>query len=270
SLLLTSAVPGSKRIESTYLCIGSGKNGIGEQLGFEIRALTCPNSDDPMRELAKGAAAVFALLLEANTLSVVSTWLGTLERKLQDCFYAFVEEHLSPTMIQGSLLEVVSKNSTGQSSFNVNENYHVSVSIPRSCIKLTYTMDDVRSSINIEFKSGFPLRPPVVMPENLRGCGVSSGELHAWMLKMSALLFGGSVNVWKCVMLFGRNMDEHFAGKEPCPICFSIVSATTNRLPDMRCAVCRNSLFHSDCLFSWWSSSGRTQCPLCKSPWVAR
>ncbi|CBH17449.1 hypothetical protein, conserved [Trypanosoma brucei gambiense DAL972] len=269
ALLLSPAVPGSKRVENTYLCNGNGSSGAGEQLGFEIIALTRPNAADPMRELAKGAAAVFALLLQSSTLSIVKSWLETVERKLQDYFYTFVEEHLSPCLIRESLLMVLSKNPTGGSTFDVNERYTVSVCTLRNRITLKYTVEDTDSTVHIEFKPDFPLRPPVVTCEKTRGCGVSADKWHVWMRKMTVLLFGGSSNVWDCVMLFGRNMDEHFSGKDPCPICFAIVSASSNRLPDMQCAVCRNSAIHSDCLYSWWATGGRTVCPLCRSPWVA-
>ncbi|KEG14341.1 putative zinc finger protein [Trypanosoma grayi] len=267
SLLLTSAVPGTKRIDDTYLC-SSAKRG-GENLGFETAALTRAGDVEPMRELAKGAAAVFALLLQSNTLSFVKSWLDTIERKLQDLFYTFVDDHISPILIQESLFTVLGKSPSGGSTFEVNENYNVTVSLPNKLIKLKYTMEDASVTVQIAFPSAFPLRLPTVTYESGRDCGVSTDKWRSWMLKMTVLLFGGSANVWECVTLFGRNMDAHFSGQEPCPICFAVVSAVSHRLPDMRCAVCRNSALHSDCLYAWWTNSGQTVCPLCRSPWVA-
>ncbi|KAH9597309.1 hypothetical protein LSM04_008777 [Trypanosoma melophagium] len=266
SLLLTPAVPGNKRLDGTYLCT-SVKLG-GENLGFETAALTRPNATNPMKELAKGAAAVFALLLQGNTLSLVKSWLETIERKLQDSFFTFVEDHVSPFLIQESLLAVLAKSPSGETTFDVNENYTISVSLAKHLITLKYTMEDASVTVKITFPTAFPLRLPTVTFESGRDCGVSTERWRAWMLKMTVLLFGGSANVWECVTLFGRNMDAHFAGHEPCPICFAVVSAISHRLPDMRCAVCRNSALHSDCLYAWWANSGQTVCPLCRSPWV--
>ncbi|RNC56691.1 hypothetical protein TcCL_ESM05761 [Trypanosoma cruzi] len=267
SLLLTPAVPGSRRLEGTYLC--STPKAGGEHLGFETVALTRPNSAEPMKELAKGAAACFALLLQSSMLSVVKSWLETIERKLQDLFYAVVERHISPLLIQESLLTVLGRSPSGESTFDVNENYNIAVSIPKKLITLKYTMEEASVMVKIEIPSAFPLKPPAVTFESGKGCGVSTDKWRSWMLKMTVLLFGGSANVWECVTLFGRNMDAHFSGQEPCPICFAVVSAVDNRLPDMRCAVCRNAALHSYCLYSWWANSGQTVCPLCRSPWVS-
>ncbi|RNF12462.1 hypothetical protein TraAM80_00314 [Trypanosoma rangeli] len=267
SLLLTPVVPGNKRLDGTYLCTTTKTS--GEHLGFETVALTRPNAAEPMKELAKGAAAVFALLLQSNTLSVVKSWLETIERKLQDLFYVFVEEHVSPMLIQESLLTVLSRSPTGEPTFDVNENYNVTVSMPKKLITLRYTMEDASVMVQIEIPAAFPLKPPMVTFESGKGCGVSTEKWRAWMLKMTILLFGGSANIWECVTVFGRNMDAHFSGQEPCPICFSVVSAVDHRLPDMQCAVCRNAALHSYCLYAWWANSGQTVCPLCRSPWVS-
>ncbi|RNF17794.1 uncharacterized protein Tco025E_04704 [Trypanosoma conorhini] len=267
SLLLTPVVPGNKRLDGTYLC--STTKSSGEHLGFETVALTRTNAAEPMKELAKGAAAVFALLLQSNTLPVVKSWLETIERKLQDLFYVFVEEHVSPLLVQESLLTVLGRSPTGEPTFDVNENYSVAVSMPKNLITLRYTMEDASVMVQIEIPAAFPLKPPVVTFESGKGCGVSTEKWRAWMLKMTVLLFGGSANVWECVTLFGRNMDAHFSGQEPCPICFAVVSAVDHRLPDMQCAVCRNAALHSYCLYAWWANGGQTVCPLCRSPWVS-
>lgn len=268
SLLLARAVPGSgARLDGTFLCT-SCKAG-GENLGFETVALTRPNAPDPMKELAKGAAATFALLLQSSALPIVKNWLETIEEKLMNLFYTFVETHVSPLLVQESLLAVLGKSASGQPTFDVNENYTVSVSLAKKRITLKYTMEDASVAVQIAFPGAFPLKNPTVTHDTRNECGVSMEKWRSWMLKMTGLLFGGSSNIWECVTLFGRNLDGHFAGQEPCPICFAVVSAVGNRLPDMRCGVCRNAAFHSSCLNAWWANSKQTVCPLCRSSWVS-
>ncbi|RNC47825.1 putative zinc finger protein [Trypanosoma cruzi] len=155
-----------------------------------------------MKELAKGAAACFALLLQSSMLSVVKSWLETIERKLQDLFYAVVERHISPLLIQESLLTVLGRSPSGESTFDVNENYNIAVSIPKKLITLKYTMEEASVMVKIEIPSAFPLKPPAVTFESGKGCGVSTDKWRSWMLKMTVLLFGGSANVWECVTLF--------------------------------------------------------------------
>lgn len=65
-------------------------------------------------------------------------------------------------------------------------------------------------------------------------------------------------------MLWHDNLEKEFAGIEECSICYYIIHSKTKKLPTMPCKTCRKR-FHSDCIYRWFQSSQKSECPLCKS-----
>lgn len=274
ALLFTPYVNRKKggRVEDTFIGSaigGNDGNPFAGMLGFEVVALTRTDAADAMAQLARGAASVFTLLLSGPTLSFVKDWIETLERKMQALLFDFVQVYVSPTLIQENLLAVLSHSPDGATTFNISEEMSVHVSLSQRVIDLLYEMEDAKVSVSISFPPAYPLRKPTVDFGSGRDCGISTEKWRSWMLKMTAMLFGGSSDIWDCVELFRRNLHAHLGGQEPCPICFAVVSAVNHKLPDMRCSVCHNSAFHSNCLYTWWANGGQHICPLCRSPWIS-
>ena len=56
------------------------------------------------------------------------------------------------------------------------------------------------------------------------------------------------------------------AGQEECLICYSIIQPTSGQLPRLGCRTCRKR-FHGGCLYKWFKSSGKSNCPHCQGPW---
>nr|CCM15929.1 hypothetical protein, conserved [Leishmania guyanensis] len=274
ALMLTPMHRTSTRLDSTFIGASvhpgaTGDSNTTEQLGFELVALTRVDAPDPMAQLARGAFAVFTQLLHGSTLSLTKSWLETVERKGRALFYSSVSQNITGILIQESFLSVLRHSPDGSSSFSVGDSCSVEVNVAQQLIDLSYEMEDAKVAVRITFPAAFPLHPPVVEYETGRECGVSMKKWRSWMLKMTVILFGGSANVWECIDLFHQNLDAHFHGIEPCPICFAVVSSTNHKLPDVRCSVCHNSAFHSNCLYMWWATGSNNVCPLCRSPWIA-
>ncbi|GET88872.1 hypothetical protein, conserved [Leishmania tarentolae] len=274
TLMLTPMDRASKRLDSTFIGASlhpgaAGDSGATGQLGFELVALTRVDAPDQMAQLARGAFAVFTQLLHGSTLPLTKSWLETVERKGRALLYNSVGQHITGILIQESFLSVLRHSPDGSSNFSVGVSGSVEVNVAQQLINLCYEMEDAKVSVRITFPAAFPLHPPVVEYETGRECGVSMKKWRSWMLKMSAILFGGSANVWECIDLFHQNLDAHFRGIEPCPICFAVVSPVSHKLPDVRCSVCHNSAFHSNCLYTWWATGSNNVCPLCRSPWIA-
>ena len=68
-----------------------------------------------------------------------------------------------------------------------------------------------------------------------------------------------AIGIWK------RNFDKEFEGVEECPICYSVIHTTNHGLPRLACRTCKHK-FHSACLYKWFSTSHKSSCPLCQSP----
>ncbi|KAG5477684.1 hypothetical protein LSCM1_04978 [Leishmania martiniquensis] len=273
-LMLTPMERSSTRLDSTFIGASLHPGALSDssatgKLGFELVALTRVDALDQMAQLARGAFAVFTQLLHGSTLSLAKSWLETVERKGRALFYSSVDQHITGILIQESFLSVLRHSPDGSSSFLVGDSCSVEVNIAQQVIDLSYEMEDAKVAVRITFPAAFPLHPPTVEYETGRECGVSLKKWRSWMLKMSVILFGGSANVWECIDLFHQNLEAHFRGIEPCPICFAVVSSVNHKLPDVRCSVCHNSAFHSNCLYTWWATGSNNVCPLCRSPWIA-
>ena len=91
-------------------------------------------------------------------------------------------------------------------------------------------------------------------------------KLRKWLLSISAFLRNQNATLAAAVELWRRNVDQEFAGVEPCLICYSVVSSTNGQLPRLECRTC-HIRFHPACLYKWFKSSAKSQCPHCQSPW---
>ena len=136
----------------------------------------------------------------------------------------------------------------------------------------------LETSILIHLPPAFPLDPLRV--ESSRGMATaavsggssssslssasSSGGERGINLQMTAVLaeagsLRDAVEVWR------GTAASAFAGVEPCPICYLVIHPVSKEVPRKRCRTCRKK-FHPQCLVSWFSTSHKSSCPMCRSP----
>lgn len=116
----------------------------------------------------------------------------------------------------------------------------------------------------VKLPAALPLRPPEATCR--RSVGVQEARLRKWLLSITAFLRAQNGAVAGAIRLWKRNVDNEFEGQEDCLICFSIIQPSTGQLPRLACRTCRKR-FHGTCLYKWFSSSGKSNCPHCQSPW---
>ena len=92
---------------------------------------------------------------------------------------------------------------------------------------------------------------------------VSAQDEQKWQLKVLSILASQNASLGEAVMVWKRTLDTHFGGATECTICYAVVHGPTRSLPRLHCKQCKNK-FHSACLFKWFSSSGKSNCPLCR------
>jgi len=241
---------------------------IGEAPREETKAST-------VNHLTLCAFALLSLLMQRRTVRFVRTWVEGLNRSLRNGFEALVESYLSPALTQLALAEVLAHSPTGSSKFEPSEfNGAVSLTVIETSrqVLARFTADDVSFDVKFSIPAAYPLRPATIDQESIKPktrAGVPAEKWRAWMLKITMMLLNGGNTVWGCIALIAENLQKQLEGVEPCPICYSVISQTTHKLPDMSCLVCKNSKFHSGCLYEWWGNSGQTSCPMCRSPWFS-
>lgn len=291
TLMLSPKVPGSSHLDSTFVSatcsLKEEKGGnyrdpklgmhpvhecesLATNIGTALHPLMCPDSHDLMSALAKTSEVLFIALLQGSTFSIVKDWLDTVEKTIQDLIFRFVRCRISPVIVKEALKGVLSHSPDGKPAFSPSEAMTVEVSLANRDILLTYAVEEDNISVRITFPSEYPLAPSgLEYGSRERVRGVSVKKWRWWMMKMMTKLFGGSFNIWDSIVLFQRNLEAHFEGVEPCPICYSIISSSDAKMPTVQCATCNNSAkFHMSCLVSWWSKSEDITCPLCRALWV--
>ena len=83
---------------------------------------------------------------------------------------------------------------------------------------------------------------------------------------MSALLRASNGALGAALQLWRANVEREFEGVEPCPICYMCIHAGSSALPRLPCRQCRNR-FHSACLYNWFTTSNKSNCPVCQTVW---
>jgi E3 ubiquitin-protein ligase listerin len=87
-----------------------------------------------------------------------------------------------------------------------------------------------------------------------------------WMLSVATFLRNQNCSMADAVLMWKANVDQQFAGVEACMICYTVIHPTNRSLPRMRCRTCQQN-FHNICLYKWFRSSSKSNCPHCQSPW---
>ncbi|KAK4595116.1 hypothetical protein RGQ29_018753 [Quercus rubra] len=91
-------------------------------------------------------------------------------------------------------------------------------------------------------------------PEHMSDKAVALDELKEMHQRNGAL--AEAIRIWK------NNFDKEFEGVEERPICYSVIHTANHSLP---CLACKHK-FHSACIYKWFSTSHKSSCPLCQSP----
>ena len=84
---------------------------------------------------------------------------------------------------------------------------------------------------------------------------------------MKTLLDSKNGSIAEGIIQWKDNLDKHFEGIEDCRICYSVVHMSNGSLPKLQCKIC-DSQFHAACLYKWFTTSGKSNCPMCTNPWT--
>lgn len=126
-----------------------------------------------------------------------------------------------------------------------------------------YEQDEIKLDVQLTIPETYPFKTLSI--ESSRRLGVSEGEWRRFLMRMTTSIFssqsGGSI--CSCIQLWKDNLDKRFEGRDPCPICYSVL-APDHSMPEHECSVCRHKL-HVACLYKWFRSSANATCPVCRS-----
>ncbi|KAK9814167.1 hypothetical protein WJX72_001547 [[Myrmecia] bisecta] len=222
----------------------------------DLQALGVPQCAADLPPLAR---LLYRAVLHALPSSARSWFMDLRDRSLAAAVEAYTAEHESPALLRREFALLQSPVAGSQDNFSIRTN-----PVTREVVSVMDVEDGARLEMVVRLPAAAPLRPPEV--DCRRKVGVAEGRLRKWLLSITAFLRNQNGSVAEAIALWQRNVGKEFEGVEECLICYSVVSATDGKLPRLQCNTCSKK-FHGACLYKWFKSSGKSNCPHCQSPW---
>eukprot|EP00531_Pseudo-nitzschia_arenysensis_P008966 CAMPEP_0116139576 /NCGR_PEP_ID=MMETSP0329-20121206/13386_1 /TAXON_ID=697910 /ORGANISM="Pseudo-nitzschia arenysensis, Strain B593" /LENGTH=1831 /DNA_ID=CAMNT_0003634629 /DNA_START=36 /DNA_END=5531 /DNA_ORIENTATION=+ len=206
--------------------------------------------------LSKLAARVIFRSVEVFPTLSKNWWDSTCPKYLTTTVREFVEKEVSPDILKDAIKSIQNASAFGDMSVQGG-------SITRE-VSATYVQDDFTLSVLVKLPLSFPFRRAEV--DCSKTLGVPAHRWKRWSLQITQMLNNQGGTLKDALLLWKENVDKEFEGVEPCPICYSVLHVKSHKLPNLECNTCHNQ-FHTDCLYEWFKSSGKSACPICQQAW---
>ncbi|PKA66874.1 E3 ubiquitin-protein ligase listerin [Apostasia shenzhenica] len=207
-------------------------------------------------QLASLAGSIYGMMIQLLP-SYVRNWFTCLrDRSMSSAIEFFTKVWCSPYLLSDELSQV-------KETVIADEIFSVSVNKSIFEIVATYKKEETGMDLVIRLPSCYPLRPVDV--ECTRSLGISEIKQRKWLLSLTAFIRNQNGAIAEAIRIWKSNFDKEFEGVEECPICYSIIHTTNHSLPRLACKTCKHK-FHSACLYKWFSTSHKSTCPLCQTP----
>ncbi|KAL6195350.1 hypothetical protein ACLB2K_030969 [Fragaria x ananassa] len=202
------------------------------------------------------AGAMFGRMLHILP-AYVRQWSNDLrDRSTLSGIESFTRAWCSPHLIAGELSQI-------KKDEIADENFTIAVSKSANEVVATYTKDETAMNLVIRLPSSYPLWPVDV--DCTRSLGISEAKQRKWSMSMTSFVRNQNGALAEAIRIWKHNFDKEFEGVEECPICYSVIHTVNHALPRLACKTCKHK-FHSACLYKWFSTSHKSTCPLCQSP----
>ncbi|KAB5512949.1 hypothetical protein DKX38_029977 [Salix brachista] len=208
------------------------------------------------KKMTSLAGTLFGLMLRILPAYVRGWFTDLRDRTTSSLIESFTRTWCSPPLIVNELSQIKKANFA-------DENFSVSVSKSANEVVATYMKDETGMDLVIRLPPSYPLRPVDV--ECMRSLGISEVKQRKWLMSMMLFVRNQNGALAEAIQTWKSNFDKEFEGVEECPICYSVIHTTNHSLPRLACRTCKHK-FHSACLYKWFSTSHKSSCPLCQSP----
>ncbi|KAJ8751318.1 hypothetical protein K2173_016502 [Erythroxylum novogranatense] len=209
-----------------------------------------------LQKMSSLAGALFGLMLQVLPAYVREWFTEIRDRSKSSQIESFTRMWCSPPLIVNELSQIKNANFA-------DENFSVSVSKSANEVVATYMKDETGMDLVIRLPVSYPLR--AVDVECMRSLGISEVKQRKWLMSMMMFVRNQNGALAEAIRIWKSNFDKEFEGVEECPICYSVIHTSNHSLPRLACRTCKHK-FHSACLYKWFSTSHKSSCPLCQSP----
>ncbi|KAI3676180.1 hypothetical protein L1987_85781 [Smallanthus sonchifolius] len=205
--------------------------------------------------MASFAGAIYGLMLRTLPAYVRDWFSDIRDHTSSSAIEFFTRTCCSPHLITYELSQI-------KKADLCDENFSVSVSKSANEVVATYTKDESNMALVVRLPSSYSLRPVDV--ECTRSLGISEVKQRKWLLSMILFVRNQNGGLAEAIRIWKNNFDKEFEGVEECPICYSVIHTSNHSLPRRACRTCKHK-FHAACLYKWFLTSNKSNCPLCQS-----
>lgn len=124
-------------------------------------------------------------------------------------------------------------------------NFELKVRRTAGEVLAVYSLEEMSMELLVRLPNNHPLDPVAV--DSGRRVGVEERLWRKWLLQLFTFVTNQNGSILDGVMLWKKNLDKMFEGKEECMICFYILHGSTLELPEKQCKSCRKR-YHNRCL----------------------
>ncbi|CAI0399632.1 unnamed protein product [Linum tenue] len=208
------------------------------------------------KSMASLAGALYGFMLRVFPAYVRGWFSEFRDRSTSSLIETFTRTWCSPALIVDELSQI-------KKADFADEMFSVSVSKSANEVVATYTKEETGMDLVIRLPATYPLRHVDV--DCMRSLGISEVKQRKWLMSMMMFVRNQNGALAEAIRIWKSNLDKEFQGVEECPICYSVIHTDNHSLPRLACRTCKHK-FHSACLYKWFSTSHKSSCPLCQSP----
>jgi len=180
----------------------------------------------------------------------------------------FVKRNVSPLLIRREIESLERESTSTLNSTSPDEpdaGGEFSVKVTGNNVVASLAVEDGQSiDLRVVFPSLYPLKAGSATLE--RTPGISEERARRWQMSVELVLRNRSGDVSDAIKLWRRSVSGVFKDMECCLICYALIDPVSGALPRKKCRTCGIRL-HASCLIKWCSSSGKSECVHCRSPW---
>ncbi|KAK9844274.1 hypothetical protein WJX74_000343 [Apatococcus lobatus] len=231
------------------------------QAGFLSSSSALKSRQEQLEGLAR---LLYRATLQALPASARSWFTDIKDKRLAASLEAYTAEQESPALLQQEFYAVQAarpdlSGPDGLEGFSIRAN-----AASREVVAVLEIEEGSSLELAVKLPPASPLRPAEA--ECRRRVGVTEQKLRWWLLSITSFLRTQNGSVAEAIALWQRNIGKAFKGVEECLICYAVIAPSNGQLPKLKCRTCLRR-FHGACLYKWFQSSGKSNCPHCQSPW---
>ncbi|CZT43733.1 uncharacterized protein RSE6_03809 [Rhynchosporium secalis] len=197
------------------------------------------------------------------TPGLVRNWFFSCDsRQTSLAVESWTRKYFSPIVVEDTLDEVEKWAANQEPPPDDEKDLVVKVSKRSKEIFAGYEVDELMMQVGIRFPENYPLEG--VRVDGINRVAVSEKKWLSWLRNTQGVITFSNGSIIDGLSALHKNITGALKGRTECAICYSIIGPD-KKTPDKRCQTC-NNLFHSNCLYKWFSSSNQSTCPLCRNP----